>query len=360
MTIVITRLPVSLADNPDIWRIVDGQWMNCGALDQYQPHVEDGPIMALVPAADVHCSWLDLPDLEPRQAEGVARLRIAEKSLGPVHVVARHLENVTVCAAVSPALLSYGLDRLTVHGVNPDIVLPVGLALDCAPDEILRASFEDMTFLRGSSFSIPDEEMIRNLIIGDRMITEMDTAAVRQSILDAVERPLVNLRQGQFAKRESIVWATDNQRKWITRLLSALIAATILIGLLTWAKYTFATASENERAILAAQKIDPSIQDVSQAELLLDRALQQKGLAKGRFGSLSAGLWRALKTAPNVTLRDLRFGNDGIVTAVLSAPNADSINKALLAIQQDGFRITATPRQDSSGATLVDLTMRMP
>ncbi|HEV7233851.1 MAG TPA: hypothetical protein VGN36_06360, partial [Sphingorhabdus sp.] len=62
----------------------------------------------------------------------------------------------------------------------------------------------------------------------------------------------------------------------------------------------------------------------------------------------------------NVSVRELRFGADGILTVVLAAPDANSVNRALIAIQQDGYRVTATPRQDTSGATLVDMTMRMP
>ena len=85
-----------------------------------------------------------------------------------------------------------------------------------------------------------------------------------------------------------------------------------------------------------------------------------EGIAKGRFAPLSAGLWRSVKASPNVTVRELRYGADGIMTVVLAAPDTPSIQTALTAIQQDGYKITATPRIDSSGATLVDLTMRMP
>ena len=61
-----------------------------------------------------------------------------------------------------------------------------------------------------------------------------------------------------------------------------------------------------------------------------------------------------------MSVRELRYGADGILNVVLAAPDANAVNRALIAIQQDGYRITATPRQDASGATLVDMTMRMP
>jgi general secretion pathway protein L len=361
MTTVITRFPISDADNPTIWRVLEGQWQNLGHLSDYIADVADDNVMALVPAADARCIWTSLPDLELRQAEGVAKLRATEHSLGLVHASARAVaDDVVVTATIAAKVMQSGLDRLALRGFNPDIVIPLGLAIDSAPEHIFKADFDGLTVLRGERFAMPDEAVFRDLFIGTSEVREIGIAEVRAMLLATSESPLLNLREGTFAKRERHVWATASQRRWIMRLLIALVTATVLLGLVTLAKYWSATSAENGRALTAAQKIDPAIQDIEQAEAQLDRTLQQKGLAKGRFAPLSAGLWRAVQAAPNVSARELRYGNDGILTVVLAAPDAGSINKALLAVQQDGFRITATPRQDSSGATLVDLTMRMP
>jgi general secretion pathway protein L len=360
MTVIITRLPSSEADNPTIWRVVDGHWQACGPLSDFIPDVQDQMLLALVPPAEARCIWSSLPDLEPRQAEGVAKLRAAEHSLGLVHSAARHVgDDVVVAATIAPSAMQDGLARLAMRGLNPDVVIPFGLAIEASPDHVVIASFDGMTVLRGERFAIPDEAVFRDLLVGERYVEPAEADSVRAMLLAASEQPLLNLREGVFAKRERRVLATAAQRTWIVRLVGAILAVTLLLGMLTLVKYWRATSAENERALAAAQKIDPSIRDVTQAEVQLGRALQQKGLSQGRFGPLSAGLWRAVQTSPNVSARELRFGNDGILTVVLAAPDANSINKALLAIQQDGFRITATPRQDNSGATLVDLTMRM-
>lgn len=361
MTTIITRLPAFETDNPEVWRIVEGNWQACGPLSDFIPDVDDAVVMAIVSPADARCIWSSLPDLEPRQAEGVARLNATAQSLGPVHVVARHiLDDVLITATISPAAMAFGLTRLIERGLNPDIVIPAGLAIDAYPDQVVKAQFDGLTVLRGHNFIMPDEATFHDLLVGDSVVKEIEPQTVQAMLLTAGERPLLNLREGAFAKREQTVWLAPLQRHWILRLLGALVVATILLGIVTLTKYWSATDTENERALAAAQKIDPSIQDIAQAEAQLERALQQKGLAKGRFTPLSAGLWRSVKAAPNVSVRDLRYGADGILTVVLAAPNSDSINRALIAIQQDGYRVTATPRQDSSGATLVDLTMRMP
>jgi general secretion pathway protein L len=361
MTVVITRFPVAEADKPLVWRVTDGQWHACGPLSDFIPDIADEKMMALVSAAEARCLWSSLPDMQPRQAEGVAKLRVAEQSLGLVHTAARHVfDDIVVTASIAPAVMQDGLARLALRGLNPDIVIPFGLAVEVAPDHIVEVEFDGMTVLRGERFAIPDEAVFRDLLVGDSNVETIAADQARAMLFAASEHPLLNLREGLFAKRERKVLATAEQRKWIIRLAGALIAATLLLGMVTLAKYWSATSAENDRALAAAQRIDPSIQDITQAEAQLGRALQQKGLAQGRFAPLSAGLWRAVQASPNVSARELRFANDGLLTVVLAAPNADSINRALLAIQQDGYRITATPRQDSSGATLVDLTMRMP
>ncbi len=361
MTTIITRFPVSGTDNPHVWRVTDGEWQDIGALSDFVPDTADDRVMALVSPADARCIWSSLPDLELRQAEGVAKHHATEQSLGLVHAAARVVtSDVVVTATIDPATMQAGLDRLALRGLNPDIVLPLGLAIDAEADHIARAEFDGVIVLRGPRFAIPDEAVFRDLLIGEHKVDVLGSGLVHDMLLNACEHPVLNLREGLFAKRERRVWATADQRTWIVRLVCALVVATLLLGVLTLAQYWSATSTENDRALAAAQKVDSSIQEITQAETQLDRALQQKGLANGRFAPLSAGLWRAVKAAPNVSARELRYGNDGILTVTLAAPDSGSINKALIAIQQDGYRVTATPRRDSSGSTLVDLTMRMP
>lgn len=361
MTTIITRFPHADADDPAIWHVTDGIWQLICPLSEYMAAADGATVMALATPADARCIWSSLSGLEPRQAEGVAKLMAIEQSIGPVHAVARHIiDDIVVAATISPAAMEYGLGRLALAGLNPDIVIPAGLAIDPHPDHVAKAEFDGMPCLRGRTFATPDEPVFRELLVGDNLVEVVEPEAVKAMLLAASDHPMLNLREGTYAKREKIVWATPLQRKWIARLLAALLAATIFLGVITWAKYWNATYAEDVRALAAAQKIDHSINDIAGAETQLDRALQQKGIAKGRFAPLSAGLWRSVKAAPNVSVRELRYGADGIMTVVLAAPNNESINRALIAVQQDGYTVTATPRQDSSGAMLVDLTMRMP
>lgn len=357
---IITRFPDDETDNPVVWQVTDGVWHDAGLLADAKFDLGEAVIMAVASPVATRCIWSALPDLEPRQAEGVARLRASEDSLGPVHSAARHLgEDAVVAATIATEAMERGLARLMLAGINPDIVIPAALAI--APsDQVVAAEFDGVDMLRGPTVAAPDEPVFRNLLVGQNEVELLSTDTVRAMLLEACEAPLLNLREGPFAKRERRVLATDSQREWIKRLVAGLAIASLLLALVTLGKYWIATEAENERALAAAQKIDPSIIDVTQAEVQVDRALQQRGLAAGRFVPLSAGLWRTIKASPNVSVRELRYGADGILTVILAAPDSNSVNRALVAIQQDGYRITATPRQDASGATLVDMTMRMP
>ncbi|MEY3633701.1 MAG: hypothetical protein RLZZ61_111 [Pseudomonadota bacterium] len=361
MTLIFTRFPTSEGQDPSVFRVVEGAWQDLGALSNFVPMVDDQTVMALVAPEDARCHWFTLHDVHGRQAESVAKLRATEQSLGPVHCSAgADYDDVIVAATIAPEVMQFGLDKLRTCGLNPDIVMPFALSLPIHSDGVFRAEMDGLSVLRGAQFAIPDEAVLRDVFIGDADIKIIGADALRSMLVTASTAPRLNLREGNFAKREQAAWMTADQKIWVQRLLFALVIVTMLLTLVTLAKYWAATASENNAALVAAQKIDPAIQDIDQAENMLAASLNRQGKTQGSFAQLCAVLWRSVKVSPNVSVRELRYTPDGILTVVLAAPTSDNINKALVTIQQDGFRITATPRQDTTGATLVDMTMRMP
>jgi general secretion pathway protein L len=93
MTLIVTRFPSHEFDDPAVWRVADGEWTDSGPLSGHVASGDEMTVMAIVAPADARCIWTLLPDLESKQAEGVARIRAAEHSLGAVHAVARHVGN---------------------------------------------------------------------------------------------------------------------------------------------------------------------------------------------------------------------------------------------------------------------------
>ena len=361
MTLVITRFPTTIVDDPAVYRVTQGVWQDEGLLSEFIGSADDATVMAVVAPQDARSSWFEIPDLEVRQALGVGKLRVAEQSLGLVHLGAGLDDaGAVVTATIAPDVMQRGLDRLAARGLNPDIVIPLALVVRPTSDDNFRAELDGVVVLRAQQIAIPDEDVLRDLFFGTAPINTLNAETVRSMLLSASAAPVLNLREGLFAKKVRAALASAIQRMWIRRLLTALLAVTLMFIIVTLAKYYSAANYENEATLAAVQKVDPSIQNIEQAEIALANALNQKGLVQGGFAPLSSALWRSVKASPNVSVRELRFTPDGILSVVLTAPTADNINKTLLAIQQDGFRITATPRQDTSGSTLVDVTVRMP
>lgn len=361
MSLIVTRFPISDGDDPTVFRVADGAWHDAGRLSEFVHVATDETSMALVAPEQVRCNWSTFPDLEVRQAVSVARLRASEQSLGLVHSSAGlDIDGTIATATIAPEMMQRGLDRLAARDINPDLVLPFAFVLGSNKDAVTRATLDGISVLKGNGFAIPDELVLRNIFVGTVQPQDVTADELRSLLLAASAAPILNLREGIFGKREANHWTTAEQRHWIKRLLAGLVIATILIAVVTLAKYWNATRTENAIALAAAQKIDPAISDIDQAETALADALSKRGIVQGEFAPLSAAVWRSVKASPNVSVRELRFTADGILTVVLAAPTTDNINKALLAIQQDGFRITATARQDVSGSNLVDVTVRMP
>ncbi len=361
MSLIVTRFPISDLDDPTVFRIADGAWQDAGHLSEFVHAAADVTLMALVAPEQVRCNWSTFPDLEVRQAVSVARLRASEQSLGLVHSSAGlEIDGTIATATIAPEVMQSGLDRLAARDINPDLVIPFALVLGSHKDAITHAAFDGISVLKGNNFAIPDETVLRNIFVGASHLEDVAADDLRSLLLAASAAPILNLREGIFAKREAIHWTTAEQRVWIKRLLAGLVITTMLIAVATLTKYWNATRTENALALAAAKTVDPAISDIDQAESALADALGKRGIVQGGFTPLSAALWRSVKASPNVSVRELRFTPDGILTVVLAGPTADNINKALLAIQQDGFRITATARQDASGSNLVDVTVRMP
>ena len=170
-------------------------------------------------------------------------------------------DGASVTAAIAPDVMQYGLDRLAARGINPDIVIPLALVLNTGPDGFFKAELDGVSVLRGPGIAIPDEQVLRDIFIGADKAIDIETNALRSMLLSASAAPVLNMREGIFAKRERTVWTTEAQRTWVQRILIAIAALTLMITLVTLSKYWIATKAENDRALAAAQKIDPSIQD---------------------------------------------------------------------------------------------------
>jgi general secretion pathway protein L len=323
-------------------------------------------VMAIAPTAKAVVRWIDMGDMPPKQAETAARLKVAGESLGlaeHVHVVSAFQESSgemsssVMTASISSQQLQYGLDQLAKYGFDPDVVIPAGLILPASGDTFVSAQIGNDRVLRGPRIILPDEPELRAAYaIGDD-ITVLDNAAADDALLYAATNPALNLRNGVFSKRSKGGPITVRQWKILATLVAAGLCFSFLLAAATYWQYDRGVARENAAALNAVRKIAPSAVDIESAQAVLDKALAKRGAGQGLTGPMAA-LYSILKRNEGVTVRDLRYSQDGILTTTLAAPTIDPINATLVSLQQQGYKITATPRQDASGLAMADISMR--
>lgn len=329
-------------------------------------------VLALIPTADAAVSWNPLGELSPKQAQTATRIKVQQQSLsqdGELHIVtviASNHENTAITPAGEPQILTAlmsaqtlktGLDILAAHGCDPDIVLPTGLVITTSGSGFLRVTVGEEGFVRGPMLVIPNEPALVTAIIGESPIADLSAAQTDTALLAAFADPAINMRVGAFAKRQARSATTVQQWKILGALLLTGLLASLLLAVATWVKYDRAIAREDTAALAAIQKLVPNATDVTQGQIELSRALASRGAA-AQMSPLAASAYTILQQFPSVTLRDLRYNGDGILAFTLAAPNVDGINQALLIMQQQGYKVTATPRQEASGLAMADISMR--
>jgi general secretion pathway protein L len=254
--------------------------------------------------------------------------------------------------------MQFGLDVLAAIGVDPDVILPAGLIISPPETGFVRANFAAEAVLRSARSIVPDEAVLRQLIVADAPIVTLDTGQVDAALVAALRDPPINMRSGRFAKRSPRGKMTARQWKILAGLAAAGIMFSLLLAAATWVKYDRAIARENAIALQAVKKIAPQAANIEEAQAVLNSALMQRGAGGFQVTGLAASTFAILQQVEGVTLRDVRSNGDGIFAFTLAAPNADGINQVLTIMQKQGYRVTAVPRQDASGMTLADISVR--
>ena len=339
------------------WRAENGQITAHDILDG----IPDGPIMALMPATKAVLHWSDIGDLAPKQAEAAQRLRVAASVIGGAefaHIATDNDGERVITAHLAATDMVAALDQMARDGVDPDIILPSALALPEPEEAFVAGVVGGEVVLRSRNTALPDEPALRAALVGDAIVTVADEATIEAVLLAQLEAPMLNLRQGRFAKKRKDAWGSQKQWRLAAWLLGTGLVASLMIGLITWFKYDRAIADADAKALAAAQKALPSIASVESAESALNAELARRGVAVQRFTETAAALYASVQSVPGVTLRDMRQGRDGLLVATVAAAQIDPVNKALIDLQARGYKITATPRQDASGLAMAEISVR--
>ena len=319
-------------------------------------------VVALVPSTQTLVRWHDRPEgATEKQALAAVILEAKTQSLNPgdLHISAAQDGGSFTTAALAIAELETGLGYLQVRGIDPDGIIPVGFLLAAIEDRAVVADFGFDRIVRGPKLIAADEPLVRKHLLSVETVEQLSQAEL-EDVIANVEWPLgPNLRTGQFAKTAKRQLSSEH-KKILTWLIAALLLISIAIPLLQLYKYHSAAGAADEAAMAVATKIIGPAENLEVAEQQLDEKLRAENLGNNRFTVPAAALFSVLQQVPDVSVSRMSYGGNGLLSVELTAVRNEDINPVLIAIQDQGYEITATPRQDASGLAKADVTVRLP
>ncbi len=328
------------------------------------PGTDQGPVLALIPAADTVIRILDMGDMSAAQAEAAARYRAADLSIGSdLFVGVRALGGTdtmqVLCDTISRARLADHLAELALRGLDPDVLVPVGLLLP-AGDQPVSATFGDLGVDRLGDLVLPPDEALGALLLGQTAPAPLDQDARDAAMVAALADPPLNLRQGDFARRTPLLALGTGPGRMLAWLLGALLLVSFAIPLVEIGKNYLGADLAERRALASAQRLVPEATDVAQAEQALDTRLAARGAGNAIATVPLAGLLAAMQPVAGVTLRQADYRPGGIIGAMIAAPRVEDLNAVLIALQNNGYTVTAANRSDATGQAVADITVLAP
>lgn len=372
--LVIALPSAGRTDNGSVhwWRIVDSAVVDHGdRIDWIDPaHHDPLPastyVLGIAPAADVTLHRAQFAGLAPRQAETAARLLAADNSIAPasslhVGIALGGADGDRMMAAVDRADMTHWLDWATGHGLALDAIVPAALLLPArlgAMPSWQRGVIADEVIIRSDDDAfVADPALVAHLVGADRPIVDVDPGAIAAALVDACDSPPINLRCGDFALRPP-AWIDAPTLRRAAALVAAIVVVSLLVLIVRIGQAHAEIARLDRAALGAATSVLPTAPTLDTAIPQLDARLAQLGGGSARVSAPLAALLRAMDSAPAVSADSLTWRGDGTLSITLGAPRAEDINPVLIALQTDGYTITAQPRSGSDGRTLADVTIR--
>ncbi len=345
-------------------QVLSSQALSAQASSPLTDSDDAAPVVALVPAADTVIRVLDMGEMSAAQAEAAARYRAADLSIGgDVFVAVRALPGgdtmQVLCATIARARLSDHLAELALRGLDPDIIVPVGLLLPHS-DQPMTATFGDLGADRLGQLVLPPDEALGALLLGGHAALSLDQDARDAAMLAALADPPLNLRQGEFARRSALFALGPGQARTLAWLVGALLLISLAIPLIEIAKNYLGADLAGRRALASAQRLVPEATSAAQAEQLLDTRLAARGVGNAVASVPLSGLLLAMQPVAGVTLRQADYRPGGIIAAMIAAPRVEDLNAVLIALQNSGYTVTASQRSDATGQAVADITVIAP
>ena len=286
-----------------------------------------------VPGTEVAIHWLELAgDLAPAQAAAAARLMLADASaepLGEMHVAAGRAENGLTAVALAPVAR---MEDWLADGLDPDLILPEPLLLLPPAEGLVRRGLDH----RGLAQAFSAEPELAAFVAGDAPVAELDEASFEAGLPAALAEPVVNLRQGAFAKRRQFRIDRDATRR-VALLVGALLIVSLILQLATIMRYSFdADRMEQETAALGTGGAP----------------------ARANFDLLAPILFEAVRSTPNLQLTRLEYRPDGSLGATVQVDTPATLAAFRARAEAAGAVTLGGSLQSAGGQQSAEIVLR--
>ena len=319
------------------------------------------PVIAIAPAADVALHWAEVPARSTAQALAAARLLVGEAMLGTLadqHVaVGPPQENGERPIAVVKAEKMAGwLAALAGEGLDPAAIVPASLLLPAPEAGYVRADLGGEVVLRGATSAFAEEAGLTALILGDAPVETLDRTAIEAAIVAATAAPSLDLRQGGFARRETLDfdWRQARRALW---LIAATLIVTLALNLVLILRYNLDAAELEHRAdVLAATGLARG-ETVNDAQRQLTARLARLRGAGLGFTQTAATAFAVIRAVPGSELRALNFDQTGVLRMTLVTQTEGQITDVLDRLRALGLTVVAGPFAGQPGRFQGELTV---
>jgi general secretion pathway protein L len=349
----------------------DGRWLRIVAGDilargdlwaDALPQAPEERTVAVVPAADIIIRTIDLPDLADLQAQGAARIALADASvLAPeilhVAVGAPNAEGRRLAVGAPVASLTGLLAALTELDVDPDHLVAAPLLLTRPEMGFVRGDLGSEVVVRGQDTAFADDAVLTPLLTGAAPLVTLDRLALEASLIAAVEFPEADLRHGPFAKRRR--WPVDAARLRRYAVMALITGAlTLTAQLVTIVRINArASAIEADTVVQATALLPPGTM-VTDAVLQSEARLTAMQGAGGGFEPLAAAVAASVNTTSGVELGSMVFDGEGGLRATIRAGSMADLDTVVAKLGASGLQVVPAPVVAGQGNPYRDVTVR--